>query len=139
MPGRAFLDTNVLAYAVDDSDPVKRDRARALFADSGSTQLVLSTQVLSEFYVVATRKLATPLGEDAAAAAVDALAELPVVATDTTLVRDAIHLSRARKLSLWDALVVTAASAGDCDTLLTEDLQDGATIDGVVIRNPFAG
>ena len=77
--------------------------------------------------------------EAAAAAAGDPLSEPPVVVTDATPVRDAIGLSRSRQLSSGEALVVSAARAGACSTLLTEDLQDGAPIDGVLIRNPFAG
>jgi predicted nucleic acid-binding protein len=59
------------------------------------------------------------------------------VASDATLVRAAVALSRNARLSIWDALIVAAARAGRCERLLTEDLPHGATIDSVVIENPF--
>jgi predicted nucleic acid-binding protein len=136
MPGRAFVDTNVLVYAIDDADPVKRDRAREELGDA-TEQLVLSAQVLSEFYVVATRKLAKPLPEHDAAEAVRDLARLPVVVADAELVIAAIGLSQRAQISFWDAQIVAAAAAAGCDRLLTEDLSDGAELSSVRIENPF--
>lgn len=136
MPARAFVDTNVLVYAVDDADPVKRDRAREVLGDSAA-QLVLSAQVLSEFYVVVTRKLEAPLSEQDAAEAVRDLARLPVVVADAELVMAAVALSRQAQLSFWDAQIVAAASVAGCDRVLTEDLSDGAELSSVRIENPF--
>jgi predicted nucleic acid-binding protein len=137
MPGRGFVDTNVLVYAVDDADPLKRDVARGVL-EQPTADLVLSAQVLSEFYVVVTRRLATPMSEGDAAAAVDELARLPTVATDTELVRDGIALARDARISFWDGLIVAAARASGCEKLLTEDLAAGTTIGGVRVENPFA-
>jgi predicted nucleic acid-binding protein len=136
MPGRAFVDTNVLVYAVDDADPVKRDRARGVLADSAA-QLVLSAQVLSEFYVVVTRKLEAPLSAQDAAEAVRALARLPVVVADAELVMAAVALSHRAQLSFWDAQIVAAAAVAGCDRVLTEDLSHGAELSSVRIENPF--
>jgi predicted nucleic acid-binding protein len=136
MPGRAFVDTNVLVYAVDEADPAKRDRARAVLADSAA-QLVLSAQVLSEFYVVATRKLEAPLSEPDAAEAVRALARLPVVVVDAELVMAAVALSRQAQINFWDAQIVAAAAVAGCDHVLTEDLTHGTEISSVRIENPF--
>lgn len=136
MTARAFVDTNVVVYLFDAADPSKRAAAQEVFADAG-LELVLSTQVLAEAYVVLTRKLATPLDEGAAAALIDTLTELQVVATDAPLVRDAVATSRRHQLSLWDALIVEAASSAAVDVLLTEDLADGTTLRGVPIQNPF--
>ncbi len=137
MPGRGFVDTNVLVYAVDDADTLKRDVARRVL-EQPAADLVLSAQVLSEFYVVVTRRLATPMSEGDAAAAVDELARLPTIATDTELVRDGIALAREARISFWDGLIVAAARAAGCEKLLTEDLAAGTTIGGVLVENPFA-
>ncbi len=137
MPGRGFVDTNVLVYAVDDADTLKRDVARGVL-EHPAADLVLSAQVLSEFYVVVTRRLATPMSESDAAAAVDELARLPTVATDTELVRDGIALARDARISFWDGLIVAAARASGCEKLLTEDMAAGTTIGGVRVENPFA-
>jgi predicted nucleic acid-binding protein len=135
---REFLDTNVLVYAVDDDEPGKRDIARELLADIGERSFVLSTQVLGEFYVVATRKLKSPISEVDAERAIELLTNLPVVMSDATLVRSAITLSRRHKLSFWDGSIIAAAIASGCKVVLTEDLSDSATIESITIQNPFA-
>lgn len=132
-----FLDTNVLVYAFDRSEPTKRAVAQALLDDPGA-DYVTSAQVLSEFYVVATRKLDPPLGHDAALQALEHLSRLPVVAIDERLVLAAAVTADARSLSLWDAQIIEAAARADCAEVLTEDLSDGQSIAGVVVRNPFA-
>lgn len=137
MRSRAFVDTNVVVYAVDDADPVKRDAARELLRTAEPAGLVLSTQVLCEFYVVVTRRLAVPLAEGDAQAAVELLAKLPLVATDAELVRSGISVSRNARLSLWDGLIVAAAETTGCDVLLSEDLGAGATYGSVRVENPF--
>lgn len=137
--GRTFVDTNVLVYAIDDGEPAKRDRARAILTEAEADDLILSTQVLSEFYVVVTRKLAKPMRSADAAAAVRELAKLPVVPTDATMVLDAVELSGSEGISLWDALIVQASAAAGCARILTEDLADDTEIAGVRIENPFRG
>ncbi len=84
-----------------------------------------------------TRRLATPLGHDAAAAAIDRLARLTVVAVDKEFVRGSPRLTQAALINHWDALVVRAARLGACERLLTGDLNHGQVIDGVRIQNPF--
>ncbi|WP_375480643.1 PIN domain-containing protein [uncultured Jatrophihabitans sp.] len=133
---RSFVDTNVLVYSVDANEPVKRPVARRVLAEDPAA-LVLSTQVLGEFYVTVTRKLRVPMTAAAAAAAVTALGRLRVVATDLSLVHAAMATAQAAQLSYWDALIIEAAASAGCDRVLTEDLNAGATIRGVTIVNPF--
>ena len=136
--GSAFLDTNVVVYAFDDGEPVKQERARAVIAGGGDyPTLVVSTQVLAEFYVTVTRKLDRPLSAELAVQAVSAMAALPVVGADKESVLAGIALADRHQLSLWDALIVQAAATAGCETLLTEDLADGAVLAGVRIQNPF--
>lgn len=134
---RWFVDTNVLVYAFDDGEPAKRDLARELLA-TPNAPLTVSAQVIGEFYVVVTRKIASPLAEGDAAMAVAQLLRLPVVPIDGELTRAAIATSQSAQLSYWDALIIEAAAAAGCDRLLTEDLTHGATIRSVQIQNPFA-
>ncbi len=133
---RAFLDTNVVVYAYDRSEPEKRRRAIEILG-VGGPQLAVSTQVMAEFFVVVTRKLSPPLDLDSAAAVVADLKEFEVITTDAQLVERSISTSREHQLSLWDALIVEAAVLGGCDVLYTEDLSEGATIRGVEVVNPF--
>lgn len=134
----AFLDTNVVVYAYDRDEAAKRAIARATLAAATET-LFVSTQVLAEFYWVATRRLARPLTEAEAADVIEALAELTVIGADAELVHSAISLARERQIALWDALIVRAAQVAGCDRLLSEDLQDGAQFEHVRVENPFAG
>jgi len=133
MTDRQFLDTNILVYAVDRADPGKHKRARDVLARA--TDAVISAQILNEFYVVLTRKLATPADE--ARSMVDALAHLRCVPVDADLVRAAIDAGQRWQLSHWDALVLQAAREAGCAVVVTEDLADGARYDGILIDNPF--
>lgn len=136
MTVRAFVDTNVLVYAFDDGEPAKRDRARALLT-APPAALVISAQVIGEFYVVVTRKLARPLDKEQASAAVTELLRFPVVPIDGDLVRAAVSTARAQQLSYWDALIVEAAAASGCDRVLSEDLSHGTSLRTVRVENPF--
>ena len=134
-----FFDTNVLVYLFDTDSPDKRKKARALFqkhAEAGD--ILLSTQVLQEFYVAVTCKLARPLDAAAAAEAVSSFAELPLVQIDSELIVSAIHRSRNNRLSFWDAVIVQAAIEGHASTLYSEDMQHGQTVDGLQVVNPFS-
>jgi len=137
-PSRAFLDTNVLVYLFDHDAPAKTRRATELLEQAEPGELVLSAQVLSEFYVVVTRKLERPLDTLHATQAVDWLGLLPIVPIEETLVKAAIQTSRSSQLSYWDGLIVAAAAAGGCERLLTEDLGDAQVIGSVRVENPFA-
>lgn len=134
--GSTFFDTNVLVYLFDRSAAAKQKRARALLAELAPA-IVISTQVLLEFYVTATAKLTPPLSPEDAESQVRNFSAFDVVAIDVALVRRAISLSREHKLSLWDALIVESARARGCTRLLTEDLQHGREFGRLRVENPF--
>jgi predicted nucleic acid-binding protein len=137
MTDRVFVDTNVWVYAVDADEPVKQARARAVLDPATSETLATSAQVLGEFYVTVTRKLARPVADDIAARMVDRMAQLPVVSIDADGVQAAIAGSRSWRLSYWDSLIIVAALSAGCSRILSEDLADGATYGGVRVENPF--
>ena len=135
MSERRFFDTNIFVYAVDLDSP-KQPQAENLVSEGFQTGLaVLSTQILQEFFVVATRKLKIDLA--VARRHVELLSALETITVRTDMIVAAIDLQRLQKLSFWDALVVKSASFAGCKKLLSEDLQHGAVIDGVRIENPF--
>lgn len=137
MNGRIFIDTNILIYADDADSGLKQGIAQAIIAGALQSGVgVISTQVLQEYFAVATRKLHVP--PDMAQRKVELLANLAVVAIDVAHIIDAIKLHRLYALSFCDALVVQAARLGGCSRLLSEDMQSGQTIEGVTIENPFA-
>lgn len=137
MIARSFLDTNVLVYTDDASEPRKQRRAFELYrACFTRGRGVVSTQVLQEYFVATTRKL----GVDPAIARrkLELFATMDVVVTQVGDILAATDLARLHSLSFWDALIVRAALAANCSVLYSEDLQDGFRINGLQIRNPFA-
>ena len=136
--GKAFLDTNVLLYAHDGTEIQKQPVARAMVETLWHERRgVLSTQVLQEFYVVATRKLPRPLTRREAREIVALYSTWPVVVIDPTLILAATRIEEEHQLSFWDSLILEAARVAGADRLLTEDLQDGQHIEGVRIEDPF--
>lgn len=136
MSERLFLDTNVLIYADDLDAGEKRERAQAILREAlTSRRAVLSTQVLQEFFVVATRRLG--VSAEVARRKVELLSTIDVVRIEILHVLGAIDLTRLHSLSFWDALIIRCASTVGCTRLLSEDLQHGQVIDGVRIENPF--
>jgi predicted nucleic acid-binding protein len=134
---RAFLDTNILVYADDADAGAKRAKAQALVLGAlANGDAVISTQVLQEYFAVATRKLSVTA--EAAQKKVEVLAALVVVTVDADHIIESIKLHRLYRVSFWDALIVHAARRAGCDRLMTEDLQSGQRIEGVEIVNPFA-
>jgi predicted nucleic acid-binding protein len=123
-----------LIYSFDEKEPVKRQRAIAVLASLGD-RMVISTQVLQEFFWTATNKLA--LNPMVARNAVEAYIQGEVVSTSPRLVAEAIDVSILNRIAIWDALVVQAALTGRCERILTEDLNHGQLIKGVRIENPF--
>ena len=137
--GRTFVDTNVLLYAHDPSEAEKQPIARALIDGLWADRTgILSTQILQEFYVIATRKLASPLSRAEAREIVDLYQLWPVIVVEPALILNASRIEEDHQLSFWDALVLEAARVAGAVRLLTEDLQAGRVIAGVRIENPFS-
>lgn len=132
-----FVDTNVLLYAIskDPAEQAKAGTARALLDDA---DLVLSTQVLQEFFVQATRATRSDaLSIEQASALVDAFSRFTVQDITLPIVRAAMRLQARAGLSYWDCAIVEAAREAGCDTVLSEDLSHGQDLDGVIAVNPF--
>ncbi|HMA86561.1 MAG TPA: PIN domain-containing protein [Desulfosalsimonadaceae bacterium] len=135
---RYFFDTNILVYLFDEDNPDKKARAQMLLEEeTAAGQVLLSTQVLQEFYVAVTRKLGVPLSPEKAEDVVCQLIMLPLVEINSRHILGAIARSRNLQYSFWDALIIEAAISGGAGILLTEDLQHGQTIGSLEIQNPF--
>jgi predicted nucleic acid-binding protein len=137
---KIFIDTNVLVYAHDSDAGARHAAAKTLLARlwdnrNGS----LSTQVLQEFYAVATRKFKPPMPRAKARAIVAAYGEWCDVATEPQLIVAASRLEEEHTLSFWDALIVQAAIHAGADRLVSEDLQSGRRSGALTIENPFSG
>ena len=138
MSDKVFFDTNVLVYAFDQGEPEKGAIARRLIHNLGAQgNLVLSTQVLQEFYVAVTRAGRSILPRGKAEEIVNDLAEFPLLQVDRTIISLAMKRHQDGGFSFWDSLILESALRSGCARLLTEDMHDGLTIDSLTIRNPF--
>lgn len=132
----AFIDTNILLYAVSNSakEIEKKWLARALLEKKA---FGLSAQVLQEFYVNATGKLAQTLPETETMEFIRWLEQFPVVPTDTALFHRAVEIRNRYRIAYWDAAILAAAKALGATTLYSEDLSHSQVYDGVRVVNPF--
>ncbi len=140
MSDKAFLDTNVLVYAIDSSPEElrKSNLAKTLIHQHIANQTgVISIQVVQEFFVIATRKIVKPLSTDQALEYLNYLSILEIVRPDYEMVAPAIHVQRKYQLSFWDAMIIQAAVSAGCGQLFSKDLQDGLEINGAKVINPF--
>ncbi|MEX2530554.1 MAG: PIN domain-containing protein [Gemmatimonadota bacterium] len=138
MTAPTFVDTNVLVYARDSGLPEKQRQAsewlQVLWQQRRGR---LSTQVLNEYYVTVTQKLTPGLSRASARQDVRNLLAWDPVALDAGMIEAAYAVQDRFGFSWWDCLIVSAARAAGCEILLTEDLQDGQDLDGIVVVNPF--
>jgi predicted nucleic acid-binding protein len=133
---KMFIDTNILVYQMDKRDPTKRSVCRDLVRKAAANgDAVISTQVLQEFYVATTTKL--HIDPILVKSIMHTLENMEVVTVGNELIDDAIDASIQYKLSFWDSLIVVAAESAKCETLYTEDLNDGQIIRNVRIANPM--
>jgi predicted nucleic acid-binding protein len=127
----AFFDTNVLLYLLS-GDAVKADRAERLLSEGG----VVSVQVLNEFASVGLRKLSLTVPEiRELLATVRAVCAVKPVDLETHEL--GLDLTASHQLSLYDAMIVSAALRANCAVVFSEDMQHGQTFGQLVVRNPF--
>ncbi|MGC9335301.1 MAG: PIN domain-containing protein [Anaerolineae bacterium] len=133
-----FVDTNILIYAHDISAGEKHLRARELMLDLWeSGEGCLSIQVLQEFYVNVTQKVAKPLPTEAAAQIIADLSVWQVHRPGTAEILDAIRLQKRYQISFWDAMILASAIHLGCHVLWSEDLNPGQVYDQVEGKSPF--
>ena len=134
-----FVDTNVLLYANDATAGERHEAARALVDRLWRDRCgALSIQVLQEFFVNVTRKVAKPIDPESAAERMKSLSRWRVHSPLPDDVVAAAIWSTRHQLSFWDAMIVRSAAELRCHTLWTEDLNDGQVIEGVRLANPFS-
>jgi predicted nucleic acid-binding protein len=138
MSAKVFIDTNVLVYAHDVDAGRKHQIAKSIVHGLSQQRCgALSMQVLQEFYVNVTRKIASPLSKGEARAIIEDFAHW-CVATSPTDIRQAFLIEDGARIGFWDALIVAAAVKSGAARILSEDMNHGQTIAGIPIENPFA-
>ena len=139
MSDRTFVDTNILIYAHDADAKSKHEVAKSVLGELWSQRMgVLSMQVLEEFYVNVTRKIASPLPKDVARMVVNSYAIWCIEITPAEI-SSAFRIEDESRIGFWDALIVASAVKCGAGRIFSEDLNAGQTIAGIRIENPFAG
>ena len=136
MKERSFFDTNILIYTDDSVFPDKQAIATQLLEEGwNSGNIVLSTQVLQEYFVASTRKLG--VSPEIVQRKIELLAHLDIVSIDHSDIVQAIDIHRLHRFSFWDSLIIRMAQKTRCTILYSEDMQHGQQIGGVKVTNPF--
>lgn len=139
MTAEILVDTNVLVYAYDRSEPEKQNRAldildRLLVTGKG----VLSTQVLSEFFNTTTRKLTAPLTLEQAHSRLEHYVRFwPVFDVTPDVILEAVRGVRDYAFNFWDAQIWAVARLHGIRVIFSEDFNPGSTIEKVAFVNPF--
>jgi predicted nucleic acid-binding protein len=137
MSAKTFVDSNILLYAHDWDAGAKQSIAERLLSELWDSRSgVVSPQVLQEFYVNATRKLAKPLAKPFAQSIVEKYANW-CIETTSAEVLSAFRIEGEAKIGFWDALILASAVKAGAEVLLSEDLSSGQKVAGIRIRNPF--
>jgi|SRR5579863_7450202 predicted nucleic acid-binding protein len=137
MSDRTFVDTNVLIYAHDVDATAKHDVARSVLRELWKTRTgVLSVQVLQEFYVNVTRKIASPLSKDAARLVVNSYS-IWCMETTPAEITAAFRIEDESQIGFWDALIVASAAKSGATRLFSEDFNHQQIIAGIRVENPF--
>jgi predicted nucleic acid-binding protein len=139
MNDKVLVDTNVLVYAYDRAEPQKQQQAIALLDQLVQHDMgALTTQILAEFFVSVTRKLAAPLSPaDAYTRVEHFLLAWTVYETSGFVVLEAARGVRDHQLSYWDAQIWATARLYQVPVVLSEDFSSGLSLEGVRFVNPF--
>ncbi len=134
-----FVDSNVFVYALDRNATPKQKKARRIVADAFAAHATyrISSQVLAEFSSVAIRKLG--IGTPLLLSLLAEMGKISHVAIDNALISRAVEIQGIYGIQFYDAQIVAAAERLGCDSILTEDLNDGQLYCGIMAVNPFAG
>ncbi|MDR7522314.1 MAG: PIN domain-containing protein [Armatimonadota bacterium] len=140
MRSACLVDTNVLVYAYDPTDDAKRRQAAAVLAGLGDLGVgALSPQILSEFFVVATRRIPRPLPlAEAERSVTHYIRSWKICEMTGWTVLEAVVGVQRHQLGYWDSLVWATARLNEIPLVLSEDFEDGRIIEGVRFVNPFS-
>jgi predicted nucleic acid-binding protein len=139
MSAKFFLDTNVFVYVFDTIAPAKARKAARLVREAVDTgRGIVSYQVVQEFFNVAFRRFAQPMGlAEAEQYLITVFRPLLAIHSSPALYVEALRIAGKHRLPWYDSIMVASALEGQCDTLYSEDFQNGQKIEGLRIENPF--
>jgi predicted nucleic acid-binding protein len=135
---KVFVDTNILVYAYDASSGEKHKKAQGIMESCwNSGNGIISSQVLQEFFVSVTKKIAKPLDTSTAKEIVKDFLKWKTIIIDGEIILEAIDVHVRYKYSFWDSMIIASAVEGGAKTVFSEDLSDKHVIKGITINNPF--
>lgn len=139
MSAKVLVDTNILVYAYDPANPLKQEKSIKVLDKLASSRAgALSVQVLAEFIVAVTRKIADPLDFEAARNSVENyLRSWTVFDLTGLIILEAIRGVREHRFSYWDAQIWATARLNQVPVVLSEDFASGSTVEGITFTNPF--
>jgi predicted nucleic acid-binding protein len=140
MSGKFFLDTNIFVYAFDATAPAKARKAARLVRDAVDTgKGIVSYQVVQEFFNLAFRRFAQPMGSaEAEQYLITVFRPLLAIHSSPALYVEALRIAGKYRVAWYDSIMIASALEGRCDVLYSEDFQHGREIEGLRIENPFA-
>ena len=137
-----LIDTNILVYAYDVSEPAKHTIAKDLLVQIWKTGGgVVCVQNLMEFFVVITRKVAAPIPINEAKTIIDDMLKSDrwkVIDRDIHTFLDAIELVSQYHVHIWDATIAVSMKENGITEIVTEDHGDFGKIPGIQVIVPFA-
>ena len=134
---KVALDTNILAYIEGVNGAARKASAAEMVARLPAGDTYVPVQVLGELFLVLVRK-AKYKAASARAAVFNFLDIFPSIETSPSVLTAAADLSVDHGLDIWDAIILAAAASAGCRLLLSEDMQEGFTWNGVTVANPFS-
>ena len=134
---RVALDTNILAYAEGVNGAARKKAALEIIEKLPAETTFIPVQVLGELFQVLVRKAERP-PQKARVAILSWQDAFPLIETSPAVLLAAVDLAAYHRFGIWDAVIFSAAAAGGCRLLLSEDLQDGFSWNGVTVTNPFS-
>jgi predicted nucleic acid-binding protein len=137
MSGLSFLDTHVLVYAYDPSEPQKQKASKELLLGALLGRSMISAQVLAEFASTLLHKVAVRRTAEEIGVMLDILSPIKLVAPDADMVRRAVEAHAAYGIHFYDGMIVAAAERGGCEKIWSEDLNAGQKYFGLTVANPF--
>ena len=137
MPAPDFLDTNVLVYAYDPSDPRKQRVAQDLVRRALAGEMMTSTQMLAEFAATLLHKTSPAARPEDVMALLEVLAPMHLVIPDGDMIRRAVEARASYGVHFYDGMIVAAAERGGCSRIWSEDLNAGQKYFGIAVENPF--
>jgi predicted nucleic acid-binding protein len=137
MSALEFLDTNVLVYAYDPSDPRKQQIAQGLVRRAVAGEIAASSQVLGEFAAMLLHKITPPAKPEDLMVLLDSLGPIKLIPIDGDVVLRAVQARAQYGVHFYDGMILAAVERGGCQKIWSEDLNAGQQYFGCVVENPF--